>query len=755
MTRTRRFSVALLFLTGIVALLFLLEMRRLNSASEKQQYQPSKHVNILPRNAGADFLTMHRSTARYDVSVIVLSADGLPVQDAAVRVHEPQLIGTTSADGKCSFDLEAGSYTISAKNSELASISRQVKVGFETGKAVILRLQPGGRLDVLVLDLHDRPVPHALVSIEGQGIQAETDVAGTASLKPVIAGWLEVSVRTDAHAHAPTVVRTSLGSPAYPGRLTIRVGDESAAKGVVVGVDGVARKGVLVHARANRRLSAFDPKDGVVTDDDGRFTFANLPTGFYHFAAYEDDVIIGASPSVEISGNVSGLIIVASETATVSGGVYDGSHAVAPGAIVTISLSPEPNPLQSPRTTVANDAGLFSFTGVSLGTVNLRAEVPGLGVSATTTLQLTDNGTVVELEVHPYRELSGSVVDELGKPIRFVQVNALSSDEEPLYTTSVDTDIAGRFVLPGPSNGYVELWPGSLESSGTISAESAGAVRAEAGAKEIVLVMRSHGAVSGVVRMPGGEVPSYFMATVFNAGNTMPPSPGREGAFLVHNIPPGEYSIRLSGGGLLDTIIAGVAVKPGEETRVESTEVSPGLPIRGHVVDQSGRPVPNATVTAGSAPYADYGRVEEALAANRTANTNNDGSFEIRYSRSQSKILIGAKHRTRSCRSLLSSVSGDSQSRSYTLVLLDCGAITGRVTNSNGPVKHGWVSCGEPELAVTQTDANGYFVLSNVPEGTHKLEALDYASGNLSSRKAVSLVNVTAGDTSEVNLSIP
>ncbi len=169
-------------------------------------------------------------------------------------------------------------------------------------------------------------------------------------------------------------------------------------------------------------------------------------------------------------------------------------------------------------------------------------------------------------------------------------------------------------------------------------------------------------------------------------------------------------------------------VKPGAEVEA-SLKLKPSLYFRGTVVDEQGKPISGASVSANASYVTVSGGIE------RTA-TGRDGSFELFcYSEKLPDIGQGAG------RGLVYFIHPDyvhgQIDNIYTVALKDRESlrivlrtgykVTGTVLGRTGkPVPHAMVMAGRKDLGherSTQTDANGKFVLRGLSGGPSVLKA--------------------------------
>ena len=239
--------------------------------------------------------------------------------------------------------------------------------------------------------------------------------------------------------------------------------------------------------------------------------------------------------------------------------------------------------------TAKTDAeGRFAFAKVSIGTWRLSpeakfrmddAEVAADEVAPVAMLVEIPAGETerqVELLVHRGLTITGKVLDPDGNPADQTNV---SCDAAPIYVNSNGRK-DGSFVL-GP------LAPGSytLEADsyfgGFANSES---VRAEAGARDVVLRLRHAGKLSGrVVDATTGEGVTATIAVGIpgdKTGRTYMPTSKPDGSFAVNSLLPGTYALGATTVDGRVGVLRGVEIVGGGDSHDLVIQVQPGARVR-------------------------------------------------------------------------------------------------------------------------------------------------------------------------------
>lgn len=298
--------------------------------------------------------------------------------------------------------------------------------------------------------------------------------------------------------------------------------------------------------------------------------------------------------------------------------VENGSNAPVPGATVFMVNSNQSHAmLATPGRergipTETDHTGFFRFTNApSLGTINLSVEAQGYASSPRVNLALQAQGVNdFTLEVVRGAPITGVVVDAKGKPIAGVTVNATGlSTKTPQNATAVsgadgafhfENLRAGPYTLMATMGGYLDAQE-SLVMSGDSSVKLVLGTRAFVK----VRVLAASGAPVKTYRV---SLTRYFPNNQQGVGKVMdfpdysvaardyPTEFGGTWAVL-RGLPPGEFRLMISDDTHAKTLSEPFAIVDGGDAPEVTVQMTLGGVIRGIVVDNTGRPVADATVT--------------------------------------------------------------------------------------------------------------------------------------------------------------
>ncbi len=658
----------------------------------------------------------------------VIDTAGAPVVGADVflgGVSFPLATTRSGPDGAFAFDQagEGGNDVHAAKAGLAAGRASDVRAGVPR---TIVLAKPAGLTGRVLARGGETPAAGALVRAVGRLADAygETDAEGRFTLPDVAAGRVSLSVRAG-EAGAREVASVPVpSSPEQP--LVLTLAPVRSFAGRVFDADArrpVAGARVRVFVRAGR---------GPVlrTDAAGRFAAAG--------AGAVTSVAVSAPRYVPVSRTVpagaAALDVLLHEGATVTGRVTDDERKPMAGArLRALRTAPDAAERILPAAR-ARDDGTFTLRRVPAGAgVTIAASAPDLESSATGELDLKpgEARAGVALVLKRGHAITGAVTDTVGAPVADVQIFGSGSapsraDVSPRARTGKD----GRFRLGGLAPGEYNLF---FQKNGFERvSRSAVRVTAERGPEPLSVVLGPEGVIRGRVagRLGGRGAAAQVYARPSAApaeGDRRIMTPGRVG-------PDGTFEIAgLRQGAAYDVSLAGTF--EGDDTRKGILAPAEGLELvtrgfgrlAGHVLDASGRPVPEFRVSL-SPDRSDRGSRIAGPPVSRDF-SDETGAFEV------DDVPAGTHTVNASARGQRDAfVSGvvveEGQTKDGVEVRLGRGAtLKGRVVEaqSGRPVSEARVSAGGPEATA---DVDGVFEIEGVAPGKVQVSArhADYAA---------------------------
>jgi protocatechuate 3,4-dioxygenase beta subunit len=455
-----------------------------------------------------------------------------------------------------------------------------------------LRASPGGRIRGIVLGSDGGPVAGSAVSVRpglnaalGQltdrqyrWLDTVTDARGRFDVPGVPAGQgYTVS------ASAATIALEEVhGVDVRVGQTTevaVRGHQGALVQGRVLGLAGEPLAGAnvaMVYLDISRVLfSADGKKEPVTTDADGRFRLEHVAAGRVAFIAAAADL---APSNIEELAVVDGgiyddLVLQLGSGVTIAGRVVDDQQAPVAGAAVELRPFERPNDpqflkmmLKVRAVAATTDAdGRFVAKGLTGERLIVQAQKAGYTTALRWGVALDEPNLVIEVQRSAI--VRGRV--RLGT--------------EPLARFRVDTRST---AIPKPGEKVAE----AAEQDGPRGPFGRGGGGGDGPP------WAGGGRRTGTRQLSEG---TDMMARGFaDMNGNWREIQAADGTFELRGIPPGRVRVRVRADGQLDPEPREVDLLPGQTSEVLEFELAGGLAVAGRVVDDSGRPVSDAQVTA-------------------------------------------------------------------------------------------------------------------------------------------------------------
>jgi protocatechuate 3,4-dioxygenase beta subunit len=476
----------------------------------------------------------------------------------------------------------------------------QIRDGIE------LRASPGGRVRGIVLGSDGAPAAGAHVNVRpglnsflGQLTERQyrwndtvTDKNGLFDLPGVPAGsGYTVSVTSpmlaleEVHGVDVRVAEVT--------ELTIRGHQGALVAGRVVDPQGqpvVGANVAMVYLDISRVLLSADGRaEPITTDAEGRFRCEHVAVGRVAFVAAAADL---APSNIEELAVVDGgvyedLVLQLGEGATVRGRVVDDQKLPVAGAAVELRPFERPDDpqflkmmLKVRRVEASTDAdGRFVAKGLTGERLIVQAQKDGYTTAVRFGVKLDEPDLVIEVK-------RGAVVR--GK---------VMAGEQPLTRFRVDTRTTD---IPQPKEAKADGAAPAVANANAADAPRRDRGRTnnsdeDNGDRRGPPWMR-RGNRQGTQQLAEGQT---MMDRGLNGldGNWREIN-AADGTFELRGIPPGRVRVRVRADGFLDAEQQEVDLQPGQTSDVLTFHVAAGQPVAGRVVDETGKPVSDAQVTA-------------------------------------------------------------------------------------------------------------------------------------------------------------
>ncbi len=593
-----------------------------------------------PRPTPAMIETVHDDDPRGPLRLEgqVIDEHDAPVGGARVAIDaHPPIVVETEADGGFVFEgLIPRDYQLEASAGDGYAGPAHVRVTAHA-EPVTLRMRRGGSLEVVVTAAATgKPVASADVELRSTLTwHGKSDGNGVVRLRGIGAVWAPLAVRANGFAPAATMVWAS-GDPAAPARVAVALVAGAALAGRAVDETGKPVAGArIIATSASEPFPVVDSwRDGVIAGADGAFTIPAVAAGTWRLTATHGDLAPAVSAPLVVDGARprSGVELVLARGGMVRGTVRgkDGQPVAGADVLVVVRGYRE---WRARRQAVTSADGTFVVAGLPQRAMDVVAthETGSSAVVAVDLAARREQSVALTLDITA--TIEGIVVDKNGTPLGDAPVIAEPEQgSQPGTSASVrgaartTTDQGGHFTFAGlPDGGYHvgAARPGSSDAMLFLSPTTL----VRPGAPALRVVVASAARIVGKVAFADGQPPVAFSIIV---GDQTIPFASQDGKFAV-NVPAGTHALGVSGPGFIEKWLRDVAVPDDKDADVGTIMVAAGRSVSGRVLDESGAPVANAQVVAGTGLTGGGNELyipEESPGA-KTTQSGDDGRFTL------------------------------------------------------------------------------------------------------------------------------
>jgi hypothetical protein len=644
-----------------------------------------------------------------------------PAAGALVRAsgRSGDAYAETDAEGRFTLpDLATGRVSLSVRAGEAgAREAASVPVPFASETPLVLTLAPVRSFAGRVWDAEARrPLAGARVRVfvrAGRGPVLRTDAAGRFSA----AGAGAV---TSVTVSAPRYVPVSRTPPSGAATLDVFLHEGATVTGRVTDDERRPVAGAKLRALRTAPDAAERILPAARARDDGTFTLRRVPAGSgVTVAASAPDFEPAVTPELDLKpGEARGSVaLILKRGHAITGVVTDAAGS--PVAEVQIFGSGGASRADGPARAHTGKDGRFRLGGLAPGEYSLYFQKTGYERVSRAPVRVTAERGPEPLAVvlGPEGVIRGRVAGRQGGRGAAIQVFARPSlpsadgDRRGMSSGRVGPD--GTFEIAGLRQGasYDVSLLGTFEGDETRK----GVVAPSEG---LELVTRGFGRIAGrVLDANGHPVPEFRISLSPDrserARSYLPPVSrdfaDETGAFELDDVPAGTHVVNALARGQRDAFVSGIVVEEGQTKDGVEVRLGRGATLRGRVVEaQSGRPVPEARVSAGGVD----------------STSDADGRFEAEGV-APGKVQVSARHADYAAVRETATVGDDGGT--VELRLSSGGTVTAAVVSPAGePVAGARASLalaggGGGQSAVAGAD--GRAILRHVPAGRYTLTA--------------------------------
>ena len=384
-----------------------------------------------------DRLELRLVACASSVAGTILDASGTPIPHANVRLD--RIVGVkTDAQGAYRLCAPRRKVSIVYDADGYGAVALTIDVRGDVRQDVVL--VPEGTLPIRAVRADDgQPVPGAHVSVWPQlrGVDhpapayAVTDPEGRALVGGLVPGMYSVTAFSDSLAsRGPATAQVNVGAnPEIVLRLdaTARIRGKVVSSGVpIAGAEVVAVRKVPAASSSPSRSQA-----------DGTFVLDRVPLGELYFTAAPYLVVSPASFRIDEAKEYD-VVLEVSRLGAITGRVTRGGAPVAGAEVCCV------RDVRGGRGDTTTDVdGHYEYRGVAAGMYELQAGTSDAFVNPVKVTLAGNEERTVDLELSLAATITGTIVDQDGKPVKDVYVRWLHDQTRDL--SRCDTSADGRY----------------------------------------------------------------------------------------------------------------------------------------------------------------------------------------------------------------------------------------------------------------------------------------------------------------------
>lgn len=619
---------------------------------------------------------------------VVIHEDESPVPGVSVTLMETGATATTDERGHVHFGpIVPGTYTVVAEKEGYVRAQQTVRVtNVELSLVTFILQRELGRLTGTAM-LDDATAHDGVtVTLTETGATATTDAQGHFAFTGILPGTYTVVGQKDLYVEAQQSVEIRLGESTA---ISLALARQRGSLSGVVQLNDAAAPSDITLALAETGATT-------TTDAQGRFTFADLPTGTYTVVAQKGGYA-EARQSVEVRVNeaASASLTLTRQRGNLSGVIHPDDAAEPSGFSIAVE--------ELRIATSTNAQGRFTFTDLPTGTYTVIAQKDGYLRTLQSVEVRADGTDSVSITLPRQRgSLRGVIqVDDATVPSD-VTVTVTLAGRDTLTTT----DAQGRFAFTHLPTGTYTM---RARKDRYTEALRTVAVHTNEETSVSLTLTRQRGHLDGFILLEGTSTVRDIAVTL--AGTTFNTRTSNTGYYYFNNLPTGVYQLEANKESFLPEQRS-VEVRANTTTRVSFSLALPRGTVEGRVQLGDGTSAANVSVELAGSASASALTQTDAQGRFSFSNTH-VGTYSI------SATLPGYARQPQTVEVRLD------QTTSVTLTLpREQGNVVGQVLLEGATTHEGVVVSldGQAGTSVV-TDALGRFAIDDVPAGSHTLRA--------------------------------